>query len=154
MLSLIDENISNLSQIKGNPASIATLVLHANKISSFTYVQRFTNLRSFDLSSNNISSTQGSGLIYLGKLTTLNLANNYIADIQELPPNLRILDLSYNKLKNINPDTLPKSIISLDLRGNIINLDADRQTFSKFFQVLPNLRRLNGKNLEGGFLLD
>ena len=77
MLSLIDENISNLSQIKGNPASIATLVLHANKISNFTYVQRFINLRSFDLSSNNISSTQGSGLIYLEKLTMLNLSNNY-----------------------------------------------------------------------------
>jgi Leucine-rich repeat (LRR) protein len=60
MISLIAEDIQELSQIKGNPANMKHLILHANKISTLQNLNRFNNLILLDLSSNNITSTKGA----------------------------------------------------------------------------------------------
>ena len=50
----------------------------------------------------------------------LNLSNNQIEDLWDLPMNLEILNLSYNQLKRLNPVVTAhlKNITTLDVSNN------------------------------------
>jgi Leucine-rich repeat (LRR) protein len=140
MLSLINENISDFSQIAPNSSS--TLILHCNKIKTFQSLQgEWTSLSVLDISSNFLTST--IGLHKLPNLVSLNLSNNLLEALVEIPRALQILDVSFNKLKQLNKEQL-RNLQSLDIHGNPLTISP-----YEVFAMLPKLTRLDGLNMDG-----
>jgi Leucine-rich repeat (LRR) protein len=110
------------------------------------------NLKRIDLSKNEITTTPPSGISLLTDLKYLNMRfNNLKAWPSHLNkcPNLEIIDLGYNKLKEISffffqnirtYDILP-SLKTLDISSNYIT------TFPKNILRFPSLENL-GKSLK------
>jgi Leucine-rich repeat (LRR) protein len=69
--------------------------------------------------------------------------------IEELPQNLQILDLSFNKISKLDTYIIPKSLLSFNIICNPI-LNNDNMKSVILFSSLPKLKRLNGKNSYGG----
>jgi hypothetical protein len=124
--------------------------------------QETTCFISLDLSDNAILDV--SPLSKLGRVTTLNLANNRIADTGGfLNPALTWVDLQGNKLSRV-PDLRGLSIIHINLRRNPIDDYADLVAFKKESPMVEILadeeftRAFEGsfpviKELEGSLLL-
>lgn len=139
--SLINENLTEFPDLD---QQVDTLILHCNKISSLSTASRWMHLQILDISSNALKST--IGLSHLYNLKSLNLSNNLILHLVEIPQRLRILDVSFNQLSEIDRIQL-MNLVSLDVKGNFIDLKP-----LQIFNLLPHLSRLEGKDINGGII--
>eukprot|EP00792_Barthelona_sp_PAP020_P007918 TRINITY_DN3182_c0_g1_i2.p1 TRINITY_DN3182_c0_g1~~TRINITY_DN3182_c0_g1_i2.p1 ORF type:complete len:874 (-),score=230.19 TRINITY_DN3182_c0_g1_i2:1424-4045(-) len=94
----------------------------------------YTNLK-------NLTNVQTSYKYLIWKqLKILNLSHNNINFLDEslaLLPNLRVLDLSYNQIKEIHNLTMCESLVELNLSHNCI------ESMEEFVFELPNISKLN-----------
>ncbi|XP_072045054.1 uncharacterized protein [Amphiura filiformis] len=66
------------------------------------------NVKTLDLSYNNLETVNGTSFIHLTSLQELDLSHNSVSNITfDASLSLRVLDLSYNKILYISNDTLP-----------------------------------------------
>ena len=72
-------------------------------MTSLEGISQFKNLSELDISGNQLTS-EILELKQLQFLKKLNLSNNTITSMYNLPQNLEILNLSYNLINEINPD--------------------------------------------------
>ena len=100
--------------------------------------QNLSFLKELNLS--NISSSYFSSKIFqtLGNLTKLDLSMNPIEEIPQLPPNIRILDISKTNIMNLNGILLPSLVI---LRASYMNNLTT--VFLNDFELLDNLDELD-----------
>ena len=103
-------------------------------------INQFKNLGELDISGNLLTS-EIPELKQLQFLKKLNLSNNSISELYPLPPNLEILNLSYNQLKHLNSEVTQqlKNLTTFDVSNNGL---ADLEGV----QNLRRLKRLLARN--------
>lgn len=82
-------------------------------------IQSFKNLSELDIGGN-LLTEEIPELKVLQFLKKLNLSNNQIVTLYPLPHNLEILNLSYNKLKNLSHEVTVnlKNLTTLEVTSN------------------------------------
>ncbi|XP_041486002.1 toll-like receptor 13 [Lytechinus variegatus] len=100
-------------------------MIHAgyNKISSVKIFRNLHSLRLVYLHFNQISIWNDSGLTNLTRLFRLQMKNNFIHELSNLPslPSLEYLDLSFNRIRRIQSDALKfPALVKLFLMGNCL----------------------------------
>jgi len=130
-LYLSENKVTDLKVIK--EMAVSDLRLRGNGISDISDLrhmnQNTTGFIGLDLSDNAIQDVSPIG--ELGRVTSLNLANNQIADASALHnPALKWLDLQGNKLTRI-PDLGKLKVSHINLRGNPIEDYSDLVAFKK-----------------------
>ncbi|CAL6075539.1 Conserved_hypothetical protein [Hexamita inflata] len=118
--------ISTCPNIKFDPHAslVQSLIVHNCQLNNIVNLEQMTQLVSLDLSNNNLRFIAEIG--ELAGLKKLVLANNFIANLENLEVNLEnlksleYLDFQYNKLLSIKIIlSLPKLVIAM-LEGNMI----------------------------------
>ena len=132
--------LNNLVDLKINNCELTEIPMKLNDLGP--------NLRLLDLSNNEIHSFDGSFVVGMRRLKSLDLNHNKLEFIPfeiKLMSSLERLNLSYNQLSDL-PNTLGKisSMQSLDLSHN--NLNCLPFTFIK---NLLRMTRLNGLDISG-----
>jgi|LauGreDrversion4_2_1035121.scaffolds.fasta_scaffold151283_2 Leucine-rich repeat (LRR) protein len=116
--ALTNAGIKSLSEVT-NPRSYIMLRFSDRRVTDLKGLQLFKNLAELNVSGNFLQG-EIPELQELPFLKKLNLSNNGIENLCTLPPNLEILNLSYNRIKNLKADaTLNlKSLSTLDVTQN------------------------------------
>lgn len=108
---------------------------------SFAIRELNSTIQELDVSGNDIGSFQPNTFQSLHNLHYLNLSNTNIFRVNFVVlknlTNLRILDISYNKLQYANVEQLPRSLKNLHLEGNDLT-EIDKITSTQF-PVLESL---------------
>lgn len=136
-LDLSGHAIKELPQSIGVLTNLVALNLSNNKLTSLPdSFANLTKLSNLDLRRNALSAFEP--WFYTLDIRSLNLASNMLEDVHGLfcMPNLRVLDLSNNRVKNIMACEASE-IRSLNLSGNFI------KEFDSSFFSLANLTRLS-----------
>ena len=114
--------------------NVKRLVMTHNNITTLKTVQLrpLSNLLHLDLSFNSIECIEGE---FPSQLEVLKLQRNQLRKVSGLLlcPSLRVLDLSHNKIKNI--DGLPTSLECLDLGYNLIAGEVNLRILSLCQQI-------------------
>lgn len=119
-----------------------TLALGASGIAHFDACDSIATLRRLELQHNALSELDGAVFERATRLEELILFQNRLEALPALPPSLRVLDVTDNRLLSL-PAPLPPSLISLKAGGNAIGAPA-----------LAGLSRLETLFLEDNALLD
>lgn len=125
--------------------SLVTLDLSGNKLSRVApYAFRsLAKVQSLDLSRNDIIHLSRERLFGLFQLKTLNLSRNHLGSLDAFPTDLAtlaILDVSFNRLRNVARDSLKHltGLIQLDLRGNLLTA-----LFPEVFHSLRSIKAID-----------
>lgn len=123
VLLLGDNDITVMPDLSNNEA-LTTLDLSHNKITVLSSLEGLTNLVHVDVSANDITSTTGIGKLTMSDVggdSVLDLSYNRIRNIEALKNAVGVctLDLSHNFLAGGFGD-IPSSVVSLDLSHNNI----------------------------------
>ncbi len=133
------------------PATITSLrVMHCPDLNSPQGIQSLRNIKTLNLSSNNLLSMQG--LQSLTQLSSLNLSCNKIQTIPPLQmPNLRTLNLSHNRITSIKPlESLSDSRLQeLDLTDNYIGELSQIKSLSELRYLRTLHFRVIGQEAKG-----
>lgn len=112
-LTTLPPNLENLviSQtflwnIGAIPAGVRHLCLRDNRLKAIPDMSQCTGLEEVDLAHNDIPELGGP-----------------------LPPNVRVMDVSYNRLQNVNYDLIPQTVARLDLSFNYLTAPPPSQAF-------------------------
>lgn len=111
-------------------------------------IVEFTDLKSLYLN-NNFLSQFSKTLLSMNQLSSLEIQNNSISEIQFLPPNLRKLNISENLVEKIHDDMIEVPLQNLNLSQNVLSNisefkcifeESDRNRWIQSLQIL-NLER-------------
>ncbi len=146
----LPNNLNNLylshnliSKLENLPNSLNNLYLSHNLLSSLNFSNSndiLFNLKSLDLSFNKISfEFSNSNLSFRNSfpnLQTLNISNNLLKSLPELPSNLKYLNISNNSITSLN--ILPNSLDNLILDNNLITSISKLPENLKYLSVKSN----------------
>jgi len=121
-------------------SALVSLQLGSNRLYAVAVSSSMASLTTLDLSRNALTSLRESGIGQLPSLTTLDISSNQLTELPPLPPTLRSLTLAHNAVSHLTglsacqnlqhldaalnnvqalrSDTLPDSLVSLDLSAN------------------------------------
>lgn len=130
----LSEN-ENLTGLEDLPSTIVTLILedcNLEDISFLTNNSNYENVYELYLDNNNI--TDISPIAYLSNLDYLSLESNLIEEIPDLTnlEALTILNLNYNNIQMVDDTNLPSSLISLEVKGNLLT-EFSRSTTHEYY---------------------
>ncbi|XP_061481679.1 toll-like receptor 2 isoform X2 [Rhineura floridana] len=105
------------------PVSLKEFDISKNKIRMFPFPRAQQKLESLNVSGNLIMQLN---LNYSHTLVNLDASHNLITELQEYTgkflPELKYLNLSGNKISFLQPGSLPKSLLELDISNNAITI--------------------------------
>ncbi|GAB6024281.1 TOLL-like receptor [Chamberlinius hualienensis] len=124
-LEFLNLNDNRLNKIPCmlNLNSLLQLNITNNIINSIENMELYQILESIDLSFNNIQTIKKNSYDTVRHLNFLNLSHNQITDLNKsyiFLSRVLTLDLSHNQLKEIDYSNIPKGLLTLLLRGNLI----------------------------------
>ena len=107
-------------------------------------LEKFTGVRMLHLENNQIGPRVGLGLRHLAELRAVYLNCNMLREVDNLSANeqLTLLNLATNQISAFAPDSLPRSLNTLECANNIL----ERADALAPLALLPNLEVLNLQN--------
>ena len=107
-------------------------------------LEKFTGVRMLHLENNQIGPCVGPGLRHLAELRAVYLNCNMLREVDNLSANeqLTLLNLATNQISAFAPDSLPRSLNTLECANNIL----ERADALAPLALLPNLEVLNLQN--------
>uniref|UniRef100_A0A7M4E454 Leucine rich repeats and IQ motif containing 1 n=1 Tax=Crocodylus porosus TaxID=8502 RepID=A0A7M4E454_CROPO len=149
----IDCSFNHLTQLAGieNCAMLQILKLQGNNLSEFPRLENHVLLRELYLDDNSILTVEGFSLCWLPLLQFLSLSQNSLTELTPLFSciSLEKLDISNNYLSDLSSVSTwfngCHELTELMLNGN--PLLQEKKWRCSILQILPNLRFLNGENL-------
>ena len=107
-------------------------------------LEKFTGVRMLHLENNEIGPRVGPGLRHLAELRAVYLNCNMLREVDNLSANeqLTLLNLATNQISAFAPDSLPRSLNTLECANNIL----ERADALAPLALLPNLEVLNLQN--------